>query len=155
MPVNGLLCQAVSGPGTKEGLAGHKTGHTATGCEGTVSWKIGNTSRMLVVMYSVPYSHDFHSNWCGAGVFTEQDTSGFLDKMYNGNEVGFKRKEFYDDVTPLTYEGDADFYVEASMGSSHKSEIEVSIKISAFINKHLRNEDQHIGIYSTSSTLKH
>ena len=111
-------------PGTKEALAGHKTGYTATGCEGTVSWKIGNTSRMLVVMYSVPYDHNFHSNWCGTGVFTEQDTSGFFEKMYNDNEIGFKRKEFYHNIEGLSYK-DLDYSVHASMDSSHKPTIEV------------------------------
>lgn len=111
-------------PGTKEGLAGHKTSSTATGCAGTVSWKIGNTGRMLVVMYSVPYSHDWHSNWCGAGVFVEQDTSGFFERMYNGSEVGFKRKEFYNNRQPLSYK-DTDFSLHASMGSSHKPTVEV------------------------------
>ena len=55
-----------------EGLVGHKTSGIATGCSGTggaqkwfsfstfsVSWKIRTSSKMLVVMYSVPDSHDW------------------------------------------------------------------------------------------------
>ena len=85
-------------PGMKEGLAGHKSDFTATGCVGTgwilnatnghiflkirwiklyliysecihifsnlmypVSWKIGNTGKILVVMYSIPYRY---FGWC-------------------------------------------------------------------------------------------
>jgi len=114
-------------PGMKEGLAGHKSDFTATGCVGTVSWKIGNTGKILVVMYSIPYSHDFHSNWCGAGIFDEQDTSGFYEKMYHGNEDGFKRKDFWNNLDPLEYSGDSTFAVRAAMGNSHKSSIEVQL----------------------------
>lgn len=112
-------------PGTKEGLAGHKAGSTATGCTGTVAWKIGTTNKMVVVMYSVPYSHDFHSNWCGVGVFDVQETSNFFEKMYNGHEENFKRKDFYYDQDPVTYKN-ADFTINATMGTSHKSTIQVN-----------------------------
>ena len=43
--------------GAAENVYGHKVGDTATGCSGTIAWKIGKTNKMLVVMYSIPYSH--------------------------------------------------------------------------------------------------
>ena len=46
-------------PGVKEGICGHKVGWTATGCTGTAAWTIGDTNKMLVEMYSVPYSHTY------------------------------------------------------------------------------------------------
>ena len=110
-------------PGMKEGLAGHKSSSTATGCTGTVAWKIGKTNKMVVVMYSVPYSHDWHSNWCGVGIFDVQETSNFFEKMYNDQEVNFKRKDFYRDWDPVTYKN-ANFTVNATMGTSHKSTIQ-------------------------------
>ena len=112
-------------PGMKEGLAGHKSSSTATGCTGTVAWKIGTTNKMVVVMYSVPYSHDWHSNWCGVGIFDVQETSNFFEKMYNDQEVNFKRKDFYRDQDAVTYR-DADFEVNATMGTSHKSTIQAN-----------------------------
>jgi len=114
-------------PGMKEGLAGHKSSGTATGCAGTVSWKIGNTDKILVVMYSLPYSHDFHSNWCGVGIFDVQDTTDFFDKMYNGSEVDFKRKDFWSDLTPVEYTDNSMFRVTASMGASHKADVTVQL----------------------------
>merc|ERR1712198_45162 len=48
-----------------DGFLGHKVGYAATGCAGTVTYEILKTrgqKRFLTVMYSVPYSHDFHSN---------------------------------------------------------------------------------------------
>ena len=58
------------------------------------------------------------------GIFDEQDTSGFYEKMYHGNEDGFKRKEFYHNREPLSYK-DSDFSLRASMDSSHKPTIKV------------------------------
>ena len=68
---------------------------------GTVAWKIGNTGKMVVVMYSVPYSHDFHSNWCGAGIFDVGSTNHLFDIMYYKNRTDFTRKEFWSDLGRL------------------------------------------------------
>ena len=57
-------------PGEKCGLGGHKTASTATGVEGVVSWTLGTTGKMLVIMYS----HDFHSNWMAVGIFKKRCT---------------------------------------------------------------------------------
>ena len=80
---------------------------------------------MVVVMYSVPYSFDFYSNWCGVGIFDVTDTSNFFDMMYSGSEVGFRRKDFYNNTNTLIYEDDKRFEVSATMGTSHKSDIQV------------------------------
>merc|ERR1712173_88427 len=63
-------------PGKREGFSGQKTAGTATGIAGTVAWEIEGTNKMLVVMYSVPYSQDFHSNWLAVGIFHLEDTDG-------------------------------------------------------------------------------
>ena len=67
-------------PGTKEAMAGHKTSNTATGCVGTVAWTLGNTGKMMVVMYSVPFSHDCHKNWLAVGIFTIEGTDDYFNK---------------------------------------------------------------------------
>ena len=81
---------------------------------------------LLVVMYSVPYSHDFHSNWCAVGIFKKGDTSDHYNTMYYNAEHGFKRKDFYGNVDPVVYE-DSDYTVTANMGTSHKPEIQVTV----------------------------
>ena len=80
---------------------------------------------MVVVMYSVPYSHDFHSNWCGVGIFDVTDTSDFFNMMYSGSEVEFRRKDFYNNTNTVKYEEDERFEVSATMGTTHKSDIQV------------------------------
>ena len=112
-------------PDGVEAFSGHKSGNTATGCSGTVSWKIGDTGKIIVLMYSIPYSHDLHSNWLAVGIFREQDTTNFYSKMYYDAERSFKRKEFYYDTHPLKYSGNSVYEVVASMGTSHKPEISV------------------------------
>jgi len=113
-------------PGMKESMSGHKTANSATGCVGTISWKIGDTNKMLVVMYSVPYSHDWHSNWLGVGIFKLADTSNHYNIMYHNKESGFKRQSFYASADPIVHK-DANYLVSASMGTTHKAEIQVQL----------------------------
>jgi hypothetical protein len=106
---------------------GHKTDGTATGSAGTVSWKLGETGKMLVVMYSLPFNFDFYSNWLGIGIFKEEDTSEYFNKMYYESEIDFKRKEFYYDTDAVVFD-DGTFTVNATMGTTHKSEIHIYLK---------------------------
>ena len=57
------------GPKMEESCGGHKTNDSATGCVGTMTWKI-DSAHYVNVMYSVPYSHDYHSNWLAVGITT-------------------------------------------------------------------------------------
>ena len=117
-------------PGEKCGLGGHKTASTATGVEGVVSWTLGTTGKMLVIMYSCPYSHDFHSNWMAVGIFEPEDTTNYFDKMYYGTETEyFKRKAFWNDADPIFFDDGKDFIIEAGMGQSHKPTIKVILSI--------------------------
>ena len=110
--------------GVMENVYGHKVSDTATGCSGTIAWKIGKTNKMLVVMYSVPYSHDWYANWCGVGIFDIGGSEDYFDKMYNGGETTFARKEFYYDSLPVVYKGEQ-FTVHAVMDKTHKTHIKV------------------------------
>jgi len=108
-------------------MGGHKTGGCATGAEGAVAWRIGTTGKMVVVMYSLPYSFDWHSNWCGVGIFDDKNISGFFDLMYNRTETSFKRKDFYNNLNAVSYSC-GNFRVTAKMGWEHKTHIKVTLQ---------------------------
>merc|ERR1719225_535557 len=55
-------------PGRKEATIGHKTSNTATGCIGTMAWRIGSTDYFVIVMYSVPYNQNWSSNQLAVGI---------------------------------------------------------------------------------------
>jgi len=112
--------------GMKESLSGHKAMDTATGCAGTVAWTIGNSGKMLVVMYSVPYSHDFSTNWCGVGIFNKADTSKHFNMMFYDGEQGFKRKQFYYDTNSVSY-SNSGYTMEAEMDQSHTPTIKIKL----------------------------
>ena len=62
-------------PLNREGMAAHKSALSATGSWGSVSWLLGN--ERLIVMWSVPYSHDWNNNWLAIGMkanHTKEDT---------------------------------------------------------------------------------
>merc|ERR1712018_279701 len=79
------------------GFVGHKTPNTATGCAGTVTFTITNTDpfKYLTIMYSVPYSQDFYSNWMGLWIHgleeMRQGTTLFNSMYYKDESLGFKR----------------------------------------------------------------
>merc|ERR1712215_28681 len=128
-------------PGMAEMMTGHKTGWTATGCVGVVSWNIGDTNQMLVVMYDVPWDHTWYSNTIAIGIFPKGDITGFYDKMYygdtftivdKGNGVNriLKDKKF----NRWTYDGswerfemysDSRFSARVAMGASYKPGIRI------------------------------
>ena len=111
--------------GEKHGVVGHKTANAATGCAGVLTWEIKDSDEKLVLMYSIPYSHDFHSNWIGVGLCSKSTNLTF-DEMYNGYENGFKRKDFYYDTNPVNFKS-ANFAVQATCGTNHKPTIRVKL----------------------------
>ena len=68
--------------GEKHGVVGHKTANAATGCAGVISWEIKDSDEKLVLMYSIPYSHDFH--FMG---LCYKSTTQTLDEMHNGHSI--------------------------------------------------------------------
>ena len=111
--------------GEKNGVVGHKTAGEATGCAGVLSWEIEDSNEKLVLMYSIPYSHDFHSNWIGVGLCNKSTTPTF-DEMYYGNSNDFNRKDFCDDMDPVSF-STSNFRVEATSGTNHKPTIKVKL----------------------------
>ena len=115
------------GQGTMEIMIGRKIDGPPTGVQGTVSFRIEGTNKMVVVMYSLPWDHGLYSNWLAVGIFPLGSTAGFFDKMYYDTEKNFKRKEFYRDVSSVVYRDDPEFEVSAETGKGHKEQINVKI----------------------------
>ena len=62
-------------PLRREGMAAHKVSMAALGSYGSVSWVINN--KRFIMMWSVPYSHDFFVNTLAIGIkntHTKADT---------------------------------------------------------------------------------
>merc|ERR1719186_1967305 len=132
-------------PGMAEGMSGRKPWMTATGCHGVVSWKIGSTGKMLVVMYDLPYKyhvmtflswvmsddHLWYNNMLAVGIFPQGDITEHYNMMYYGAEDGFKRE-----TSPhwhIRYNEDPDYYVEADIAEASK--------FFAHVNLYPKNED--------------
>ncbi|CAH1779817.1 unnamed protein product [Owenia fusiformis] len=112
-------------PRTKETMIAHKTSNAAKGTSGVVSWRFekGGSAYRILVMWSVPYSQDFHSNWLGLGIRPEESTDPTFDDMYDGTDTTwFARKDFYYDTNTLKF-CRFDVCVSGAMGTSHKSKV--------------------------------
>ena len=44
-------------------MMGSKTRLTATGCTGTANWKIGDSGKMLAVMWSIPFDQNWYQSF--------------------------------------------------------------------------------------------
>nr|KAG5686946.1 hypothetical protein BaRGS_029484 [Batillaria attramentaria] len=101
-----------------------KTGGCATGSYGTVSWKVEGLNRRVYVMWSVPFNHDYFTNWLAVGLSRKGYTNhpgdnALFDQMYSGKSdlnIAFERHQ------------DGDISLEATMGSSHKAEVRVIVR---------------------------
>ena len=113
------------GPGLREAMSGHKTGWTATGVHGVVSWKIGDTGKMVVVMYDVPYDHLLYINTLAVGIFPQGDISGYYDIMYSGVEDGFQRMTSGKTSGQIRSNDDPDYAIGASMNETGDATIRV------------------------------
>ena len=58
--------------------------------------------------------------------YNMQNLFDFYDKMYNDSEEDFARKEFNDDLEPVTYSND-EFAIEASMDAAHACNISITV----------------------------
>merc|ERR1711935_765194 len=121
--------------GFRVAVIGMKT-FGATGCWGIMSWKIGKTDKVLIVMYSVPFDQNLHTDWCGVGISKLTNTKNLIgntkevfNRMYYGEPgTWFKRQEFYKVIKNLEFEGDDTFNVSMVMGSSSITDMTVSFK---------------------------
>nr|UYP38769.1 mytiporin 2 [Mytilus galloprovincialis] len=119
-------------PGQKEQFIAHKTGHTATGTFGTASWLISSARKRAVVMWSCPYSFDFHSNWLGVGLTDRgcTDHRNWYGQMYyrsSGGGLNFRRGEYYYHTRTISIR-DSEFEVVGIMGTSHKANVRIIVR---------------------------
>ena len=114
--------------GTKEAVSGHKQAAIAYGCWGTVSWLIEDTTKMLVIMYYIPYNYISYNSMLAVGIFTRGDTSNFYNRMYDETQNDFKRKTITEANAdrPLLYgKTGVNFVIMATMPYSFKPHITV------------------------------
>lgn len=113
-------------PGKKEAFVGFKNRSTTTGTTGVAVWKVGNTDTRLLVMWSIPWNHNHHSNVLALGL--KEGKVKLKNKtyreMYYDSEPWFYRKEFFNDkhCTPvkITHKSHQ-FRVQGNMGTTHKT----------------------------------
>ena len=118
-----LQCAVPIKDGEKEAICGQQASEGNSGCAGVVSWKIGNTGKMLVLMYHIRCNvHALSVNWCGVGIFPDGSIENYFNKMYYEDEVGFARKKFNSDDDLVIF-SDKQFKVTATMETSHKPKI--------------------------------
>ena len=111
-------------PGVVEYMTAKKASWSFRGVSGVVSWDIGNTNKMVAVMYVKPWSAVLHANTLAVGIFPKGDLSGFFNKMYSGEEQGFRR-DHYPGMKPVRYKDDPDFMVTGTMANANKGSIGV------------------------------
>ena len=111
-------------------MTAKKTSYSFYGVSGVVSWKIGDTNMMVVVMYEKPWSTLVYTNSLAVGIFPVGDLTGFFTKMNSGLEHGFER-HYYPGadgwMSPIRYKKDPNFVVTGSMADASKGNIQISL----------------------------
>lgn len=114
--------------GSEMSMLMHKYGWTATGTSGFVSWKIGDTNDMLVIMWSVPFNQNIYSNHLGFGIFQIEDNVDFFKKMYDGQQdATFCKQKFRKCVQPMEYTKNG-FKIDGVMGTAHKCDVYITFE---------------------------
>ena len=60
-----------------------------------MAFRVDGLDQLVVVMWSVPYSHDLHANWLAVGQLKEGHGNHCFNEMYYGSPTYFDRKEYY------------------------------------------------------------
>ena len=112
-------------PGIGEYMTAKMSSNSSNGVSGVVSWNIGDTNKMVVVMYEKPCSN---KNSLAVGIFPKGDLTGFFDKMNSGEEQGFERHYYPNTdgvLSPIEYKKDPNFVVTGNMGDAPEGSINV------------------------------
>ncbi|XP_057309393.1 tereporin-Ca1-like [Hydractinia symbiolongicarpus] len=115
-------------PGYREGFASHKTSNTATGSYVRCTFDPLNGD-LIHIMYSAPYSFDFHANWLGFAICPKSSSecrSITADKMYYEKTSYAKLKKFARSISQLRTCG-THFCMTGTMGTSHKPELDIRV----------------------------
>ncbi|XP_060062561.1 tereporin-Ca1-like [Ylistrum balloti] len=111
-------------PGQREVMLARKTGYTATGTQGTVSWLIDN--RRVIVMWEAPFNFDFYDNKLAVGIVpSSAHTSSMFDVM-SGGSGNFTRGVYDSSIRTIEYCDEA-LCVEGTMGTSHKTQVHIQV----------------------------
>uniref|UniRef100_A0A914UJD0 Uncharacterized protein n=1 Tax=Plectus sambesii TaxID=2011161 RepID=A0A914UJD0_9BILA len=118
------------GPLKREGMAGRKTGNTASGSYGVVSWLWKD--RRIVVMWGAPYNFNHYSNCLGVAIAKDQQHSpAWYKDLYKGQRnTSFRasdKDEYYSTVRTLEIT-DGDIKIEATMNTAHHAEVRIKVK---------------------------
>lgn len=111
---------------------GRKTGFTATGSSGTVSWEIQGKNRRFVVLWEVPFDYNFYENLLGVGLtavgyITHPSGNTWYNQMSEGQNsdvLNFSEKSFEGDLTPINYISDG-FEIMATMNNAHDAHVKI------------------------------
>ncbi|XP_069136922.1 tereporin-Ca1-like [Argopecten irradians] len=111
-------------PGQREAMLARKTGFTATGTQGDVSWLIDG--RRVIVMWEAPFNFDFYSNKLAVGIVpADAHTNSMFDVMNKGTG-NFTRGDYDNSVHTIEYCDEA-LCVEGTMGTSHKTQVHIQV----------------------------
>ncbi|XP_055351583.1 tereporin-Ca1-like [Paramacrobiotus metropolitanus] len=118
-------------PGAYSIMAMHKTGGSTSGTSGTIAWRLEGRPTSVILMWSVPYNQNHHSNWLGVGVGERgRHSAETFQEMYYGEETYFSRKDFYRLVDPVLYANNG-VTITGVMGTAHKTDIVVDVRLAA------------------------
>ena len=99
-------------------------------CSGVVSWKIGDTDQILVVLWDIPANgEDVEDiqNTISIGLMAEQDISELFSVMLHDDATSFLRKAFtQDDREKVKFEGE-EYFATARIGTGNSFQIEPSL----------------------------
>ncbi|KAH3875512.1 hypothetical protein DPMN_038779 [Dreissena polymorpha] len=125
-------------PAQKEGFVARKTGYTATGSWGVVSWFVAEKRRRVVIMWSVPFNQNHYKNILAVGI-TKGDhyhNADWADQMYyrgSNWQLGFERAEYYHSLPTVSWEDtETGLIVAATMSTSHNAIVNVVVRSKNF-----------------------
>lgn len=121
-------------PGQKEGFAGHKTGHTATGSWIRCTFQVDNA--LVHFMYSAPYNFNHYSNTLAVAVCPKgsRDCKNMnAYKMYYNSRNFLARRKYYYSVKTVKI-CKYGFCFTGSMGTSHKPTIHLKLMPTSYDN---------------------
>lgn len=117
-------------PGIKEAMVACKGKNTLSGTTGVAVWKIVGTNTRLVIMWSIPWSHNRHSNMLAVG-FQEGEVNLENEQyreMYYEEETWFQRQGYTKDGSCRPVEvshKNKHFKIRGTMGTDYKCEVKV------------------------------
>lgn len=114
-------------PNFNELMIARKTGHTATGSYGTVSWEV--QGRLVIVMWTEPYNFNHYTNVLAIGMIQPwEHTDDTYDNIYYGKKSyqHMAKGSFYGTTSNLFVCDDL-ICMSGTMGTAHKPTVVVIV----------------------------